>query len=44
VASARLITAGVAPREACRVALVAPLTDDPEIAGALEDLMNIALQ
>ena len=44
VASAKLIAAGVTPREACRVALVAPLTDDPDIAAALEDLMDIALQ
>ncbi len=44
VATAKLMVAGVAARDACRVALVSPLTDDPEIAGALEDLMDIALQ
>lgn len=44
VATGKLMAAGVAARDACRVALVSPLTDDPEIAGALEDLMDVALQ
>ena len=43
VATARLIACGVEARQACRVALIAPLTDDPEVAGALADLVDVAL-
>ncbi|WP_353178631.1 CbbQ/NirQ/NorQ/GpvN family protein [Salinisphaera sp. T5B8] len=43
VATARLIACGIEPRAACRVALIAPLTDDPEVAGALADLVDVAL-
>jgi nitric oxide reductase NorQ protein len=39
VAAARLISAGVAPNEACRAALVAPLTDDPDLLAAIDDLV-----
>jgi nitric oxide reductase NorQ protein len=31
---------GIAPRAACRSALVGPLTDDPELLGALHDLVS----
>jgi nitric oxide reductase NorQ protein len=40
VAAARLIAAGVAPDEACRAALVAPLTDDPDLLSAIGDLVT----
>jgi hypothetical protein len=29
----------VDPRQACRVALAAPLTDDPDLLAAIEDLV-----
>ena len=35
VRAAELVRAGMAPREACRMALVAPLTDDPTLSEAL---------
>lgn len=38
---ARLIGTGLPPRLACRVGLVEPLTDDPELAGALQDLVHL---
>lgn len=38
VDAARLIRSGLDPRLACRVAIVDPLTDDPELASALNDL------
>src|SRR5690606_13511547 len=40
VATARLVAAGIAPEDACRSALIAPLTDDPELLGAMEDLVR----
>ena len=39
VASARLITGGIHPAQACRVALMAPLTDDPDLLAAIGDLI-----
>jgi nitric oxide reductase NorQ protein len=39
VASARLISGGIDPAHACRVALVAPLTDDPDLLAAIGDLI-----
>lgn len=41
VAAARLIRSGVAPRAACAAAIVEPLTDDPEIASGLRDLVAL---
>jgi nitric oxide reductase NorQ protein len=41
VSAARLIRAGVAPRAACAAAIVEPLTDDPEIAAGLRDLVAL---
>ncbi|TNE89039.1 MAG: CbbQ/NirQ/NorQ/GpvN family protein [Deltaproteobacteria bacterium] len=41
VDAARLIHAGLPPRLACQVAIVEPLTDDVEIAGALADVVNL---
>lgn len=34
-----LMQAGLAPRTACRAAMIAPITDDPELAEALEEIM-----
>ena len=39
VAAARLIASGVPPRDACRVAIAAPLTDDPDLLAAAGDLI-----
>jgi len=41
VSAARLIRAGVAPRAACAAAIIEPLTDDPEIASGLRDLVAL---
>jgi nitric oxide reductase NorQ protein len=43
VAAARLIASGVPPREACRAAVAAPLTDDPEFLAALHDVIAAVL-
>ncbi len=43
VAAARLIAAGVPPREACRVAIAAPLTDDPDLRAAAQDVIAALL-
>ncbi len=43
VATARLIAEGIAPIDACRSALVAPLSDDPELLGALRDLVSAVI-
>lgn len=40
VAAARLIASGVPPRDACRVAIAAPLTDDPDLLAAAGDLIT----
>ena len=37
VSTGRLIARGIAPREACRTALAAPLTDDPDLLAAIDD-------
>jgi nitric oxide reductase NorQ protein len=39
VATGRLVASGLAPREACEVALVAPLTDDPDLLAGIHDLL-----
>lgn len=41
VHTARLVASGLPPRLACDVGLVAPLTDDPELALALRDLVAL---
>ena len=43
VSAARLIASGVAPREACRVAIAAPLTDEPDLLAAAQDLIAALL-
>jgi nitric oxide reductase NorQ protein len=41
VHTARLVQAGMAPRAACEAGFVQSLTDDPELATALRDLVNL---
>lgn len=43
VATARLIANGIAPRLACHVALVSPLSDDPALVAAMRDLADATL-
>lgn len=43
VATARLIANGIAPRLACYVGLVAPLSDDPGMIAAMRDLVDAVL-
>jgi nitric oxide reductase NorQ protein len=43
VATGRLIAAGVGVEAACRTALVSPLTDDPDLLAAIEDLVAATL-
>jgi nitric oxide reductase NorQ protein len=43
VKTAQLIRAGIPDRRACRSALVGPLTDDPDLTSALEDLIAATL-
>jgi len=40
VATARLVSGGVPVQAACRVALLGPLTDDPDLLAAMHDLVN----
>jgi nitric oxide reductase NorQ protein len=40
VATARLIAGGIPMRDACRVALASPLTDDPDLLAAISDLID----
>lgn len=41
VAAARLIAAGVDVKQACRVAIVSPLSDEPTLVGAMRDLVDL---
>lgn len=43
VATARLIAGGIEPAQACRVALMGPLTDDPDLLAAIGDLIAATL-
>ena len=43
VATARLISGGIAPARACQVALMSPLTDDPDLLAAISDLITASL-
>jgi len=43
VSTARLIASGVPAPQACHVALVGPLTDDPDLAAAISDLAAATL-
>ena len=43
VSAARLIAGGIPPAQACRAALVGPLTDDPDLVVAISDIINATL-
>ena len=43
VSAARLIAAGIAPRDACRTAIAAPLTDDADLLAAIVDVIDAVL-
>jgi nitric oxide reductase NorQ protein len=43
VLAARLIVSGVPARAACRTAVAAPLTDDPELLAAVHDVIDAVL-
>jgi nitric oxide reductase NorQ protein len=43
VSTARLIARGIPPADACRVALVGPLTDDPDLIAAITDLVTATI-
>jgi nitric oxide reductase NorQ protein len=43
VATARLIAGGIPANQACRSALVGPLTDDPDLLAAIDDLVAATL-
>ena len=43
VATARLIAGGIPVRDACRVALASPLTDDPDLLAAISDLVETTM-
>lgn len=43
VAAGKLIAAGVSASDACRSALVGPLTDDPDLMAAINDLVAVTL-
>ncbi|HEY5415056.1 MAG TPA: CbbQ/NirQ/NorQ/GpvN family protein [Gemmatimonadaceae bacterium] len=43
VSTARLIAAGIGGRQACRAALVGPLTDDPDLVVAISDIIDATL-
>ncbi len=43
VATARLIAGGIPAPQACRAALVGPLTDDPDLVTAISDIINATL-
>lgn len=42
VATAKLITGGIPLQQACYVGLVAPLSDDTSLAGAMRDLVDLS--
>ena len=40
IAAARLIASGIGVQAACRAAVIAPLSDDPSLVGAMRDLVD----
>jgi nitric oxide reductase NorQ protein len=42
IATARLIASGIGVRSACHAALIAPLSDDAALVGAMRDLVDLA--
>jgi nitric oxide reductase NorQ protein len=43
VSAGRLIARGISPVDACRVAIAGPLSDDPELQGAIDDVIQALL-
>jgi nitric oxide reductase NorQ protein len=43
VSAARLISRGIAPRDACRATFALPLTEDVDLLAAIDDLVDAAL-
>lgn len=43
VATARLIAGGIDPKTACRVGIVAPLSDDADLVNAMHDLVDLTM-
>jgi nitric oxide reductase NorQ protein len=43
VATARLISGGIGAQQACRAALIGPLTDDPDLVTAITDIISATL-
>ena len=43
IATARLMVGGIDPRTACRVGLVAPLSDDADLVAAMRDLVDLTI-
>jgi nitric oxide reductase NorQ protein len=43
VSAARLITDGISPADACRSAIIGPLTDDPDLVAAMDDIVAATL-
>ncbi|HYD51778.1 MAG TPA: CbbQ/NirQ/NorQ/GpvN family protein [Gemmatimonadaceae bacterium] len=43
ISTARLISSGIPAADACRAALTGPLTDDPDLNGAIGDLVDSSL-
>lgn len=43
VATGRLIAGGIDPKTACRVGLLAPLSDDPDLTAAMRDLVELTM-
>lgn len=43
VATARLMASGIDPKTACRVGLVAPLSDDADLVAAMHDVVDLTM-
>lgn len=43
VATGRLIAGGIEPKTACRVGLLAPLSDDPDLTAAMRELVELTM-
>ena len=43
VATGRLIAGGIEPKTACRVGLLAPLSDDPDLTAAMQELVDLTM-
>ncbi|HEX4683420.1 MAG TPA: CbbQ/NirQ/NorQ C-terminal domain-containing protein, partial [Gemmatimonadaceae bacterium] len=43
VSAARLIADGISPVEACRSAVIGPLTDDPDLVAAIDDVVSATM-